>query len=71
MYVCTELTSHKSMGFNFIRKHIKVAPHRWYYHTDRLGILVWQDMPETIHASVSDVMIGINSYGWLARILYI
>ena len=69
------------MGFNFIRKHIKVAPHRWYmpqtarspgqydppvlqltrcgvglsryYHTDRLGILVWQDMPETIHATGS------------------
>ena len=48
-----ELTSHQSMGFNFIRKHIKVAPSRWYYHTDRLGILVWQDMPETIHASGS------------------
>lgn len=39
------------MGFNFIRKHIKVAPHRWYYNTDRLGLFIWQDMPETIHAS--------------------
>jgi beta-galactosidase/beta-glucuronidase len=35
----------KEMGFNMIRKHIKVEPARWYYHTDRLGLLVWQDMP--------------------------
>ena len=46
-----ELSSHKAMGFNFIRKHIKVGPHRWYYHADRLGFFVWQDMPETIHAT--------------------
>src|SRR5258708_40184170 len=32
------------MGFNTIRKHIKVEPARWYYHCDKLGILVWQDM---------------------------
>jgi len=44
-----ELQSEKVMGFNFIRKHIKVGPHRWYYHADRLGMMVWQDMPETIH----------------------
>jgi beta-galactosidase/beta-glucuronidase len=35
----------KAMGFNTIRKHIKLEPARWYYHCDRLGILVWQDMP--------------------------
>lgn len=34
----------KSMGFNTLRKHIKVEPLRWYYHCDRLGVLVWQDM---------------------------
>jgi hypothetical protein len=34
----------KAMGFNTIRKHIKVEPARWYYHADRLGMLVWQDM---------------------------
>lgn len=35
----------KQMGFNMIRKHVKVEPARWYYHCDRLGMLVWQDMP--------------------------
>ncbi len=35
----------KSLGLNMIRKHIKVEPARWYYHCDRLGMLVWQDMP--------------------------
>ena len=35
----------KSLGFNTLRKHIKVEPLRWYYHCDRLGMLVWQDMP--------------------------
>lgn len=34
----------KSLGFNLIRKHIKIEPQRWYYHCDRLGILVWQDV---------------------------
>ena len=34
----------KSMGFNTMRKHIKVESLRWYYHCDRLGMLVWQDM---------------------------
>ncbi len=35
----------KRTGFNVIRKHIKVEPQRWYFHCDRLGVLVWQDMP--------------------------
>lgn len=34
----------KKLGYNMIRKHIKVEPARWYYHCDRLGMLVWQDM---------------------------
>ncbi|AWI08159.1 glycoside hydrolase family 2 protein [Ereboglobus luteus] len=37
----------KELGFNMIRKHVKVEPQRWYYHCDREGILVWQDMPST------------------------
>jgi len=35
----------KDFGYNMIRKHVKVEPARWYYHCDREGILVWQDMP--------------------------
>jgi len=35
----------KEMGFNMIRKHIKVEPARWYYYCDSIGIMVWQDMP--------------------------
>lgn len=34
----------KDLGFNMLRKHIKVEPERWYYHCDRMGMLVWQDM---------------------------
>ena len=34
----------KELGFNMIRKHIKIEPLRWYYHCDRLGVIVWQDM---------------------------
>ena len=35
----------KDFGFNMIRKHVKVEPARWYTHCDRLGVIVWQDMP--------------------------
>src|SRR5437867_11933159 len=35
----------KKLGFNIARKHVKVEPDRWYYWCDRLGLLVWQDMP--------------------------
>ena len=35
----------KAMGFNVIRKYQKIEPERWYFWADRLGILVWQDMP--------------------------
>lgn len=35
----------KELGYNMIRKHVKVEPARWYYHCDRLGMIVWQDMP--------------------------
>ncbi len=35
----------KDFGYNMIRKHVKVEPARWYTHCDKMGILVWQDMP--------------------------
>lgn len=35
----------KEMGFNMIRKHVKVEPARWYWYCDKMGMLVWQDMP--------------------------
>ena len=35
----------KKLGFNMARKHVKVEPERWYYWCDKLGLLVWQDMP--------------------------
>lgn len=41
-------------GFNVIRKHIKVEPQRWYYHCDRMGLLVWQDMPNLWHPDDED-----------------
>lgn len=44
----------KKTGFNVIRKHIKVEPQRWYYHCDRLGVLVWQDMPNLWHPDDTD-----------------
>jgi beta-galactosidase/beta-glucuronidase len=40
-----DIAKTKEMGFNMIRKHVKVEPARWYYHCDQLGMLVWQDMP--------------------------
>lgn len=39
-----DIAEMKRLGFNMLRKHIKVEPLRWYYHCDRLGMLVWQDM---------------------------
>jgi hypothetical protein len=40
-----DLEQQKALGFNMVRKHIKVEPARWFYHADRLGLMVWQDMP--------------------------
>ena len=39
-----DIETAKTLGFNMLRKHIKIEPQRWYYHCDRLGMLVWQDM---------------------------
>lgn len=48
----------KDWGFNMIRKHVKVEPARWYYHCDKEGILVWQDMPSGDH----------GDYQWQPRV---
>nr|WKN36079.1 glycoside hydrolase family 2 TIM barrel-domain containing protein [Tunicatimonas sp. TK19036] len=40
-----DITKTQEMGFNMIRKHVKVEPARWYYYCDSVGMLVWQDMP--------------------------
>ncbi|WIX88397.1 sugar-binding domain-containing protein [Amycolatopsis sp. DG1A-15b] len=40
-----DLEKTKELGFNFVRKHVKVEPARWYHWADTLGLLVWQDMP--------------------------
>lgn len=40
-----DLEMMKKFGFNMVRKHIKVEPYRWYYWADKLGLMVWQDMP--------------------------
>ena len=40
-----DIVKTKAWGFNVIRKHVKVEPARWYYHCDKEGMLVWQDMP--------------------------
>jgi beta-galactosidase/beta-glucuronidase len=50
----------KEFGYNMIRKHVKVEPARWYYHCDRLGMLVWQDMPSPKHG---DNKWGNHEYG--------
>ncbi len=41
----SDLQRVRDWGFNMVRKHVKVEPERWYWHCDRMGILVWQDMP--------------------------
>jgi hypothetical protein len=43
--LCFDIEAAKRLGFNLLRKHVKAEPDRWYYHADRLGMLVWQDMP--------------------------
>jgi hypothetical protein len=47
-----DISTMKAMGFNTIRKHMKIEPDRWYYHCDRLGMLVWQDMIPAGHHTI-------------------
>jgi len=41
----SDIVAHKDLGFNMVRKHVKMEPRRWYHHCDKLGLLVWQDVP--------------------------
>jgi len=63
-----DIQTMKKMGFNMVRKHVKVEPQRWYYHCDRLGLIVWQDMPsgygEIVPVKDHDHSIDSN---WLAQ----
>jgi len=54
----SDIEQMKKLGFNMARKHVKVEPERWYYWCDKLGLLVWQDMPsgdQSIKASDPDL----------------
>lgn len=53
-----DIETARSLGFNVLRKHVKLEPLRWYYHCDRLGMLVWQDVPN-----------GGGPYGFLQTVL--
>jgi hypothetical protein len=66
----------KHLGFNMLRKHIKIEPLRWYYHCDRLGMLVWQDMVNgggkySLLTISSPLVTGVhfkdNRYRWFSR----
>lgn len=58
----------KELGFNMIRKHIKVEPERFYYLCDKLGMLVWQDMPNGgSDYNMIFVTYLTNQYDWFAR----
>ncbi|HWZ95558.1 MAG TPA: chitobiase/beta-hexosaminidase C-terminal domain-containing protein [Opitutaceae bacterium] len=50
----SDLLSAQAFGFNLVRKHMKVEPARWYYWADKLGLLVWQDMPQGGNATAQD-----------------
>lgn len=52
-----DLERTKELGFNFVRKHAKVEPSRWYYWADKLGLMVWQDMP-SLGESINGPMTG-------------
>ncbi len=53
-----DLVMVKKLGFNMVRKHAKIEPRRWYYHCDRLGLLVWQDMVSGGRAPRQPMMSG-------------
>lgn len=57
-----DLEMTKKLGFNMTRKHIKVEPARWYYHADKLGLLVWQDMPSANSYTGNPAVLDVAAY---------
>lgn len=64
----SDITFMKRIGLNMVRKHIKVEPARWYYWCDKLGLMVWQDMPGMNYGgSYKDIP---NNSGWFSQELF-
>lgn len=63
-----DLQATKDLGFNMVRKHIKVEPARWFYWADKLGLLVWQDMPQAWDAE-KDLAIRTRTEGQMREIV--
>lgn len=61
-----DLEKTKELGFNMVRKHIKVEPARWYYYCDSIGLMVWQDMPTPVENS--DRLLG--NANWIKENFY-
>ncbi len=58
-----DIETAKKLNFNLLRKHAKVEPDRWYYWADKLGMLVWQDMPQAFGDNFTDA----TKQQWLAE----
>lgn len=65
-----DIETMKNLGFNMLRKHIKVEPDRWYYHCDKIGMIVWQDMVSG-GQSLNNFYVGVlpNVYTVLSPVL--
>jgi hypothetical protein len=64
-----DLERQKALGFNMVRKHIKVEPARWFYWADKLGLMVWQDMPALDAVDDTPVRSHANYEAELTRIV--
>jgi hypothetical protein len=64
-----DLERQKALGFNMVRKHIKVEPARWFYWADRLGLMVWQDMPSLDAVDDTPARSHVNFESELGRII--
>jgi hypothetical protein len=62
------LRMEKTLGFNMVRKHLKVEPERWYYWADQLGILVWQDMPSCNSYTTNPNPPSVNALDYIAEL---